>query len=209
MVWINKCKVSHRGGGHVRASHSFSPPSVSLLFFGLYFHLYSFPKWPPGVHLFPMAACLFLQKQTPVLSFSHVSPPLLSLFSVCSTPWFTFSLTTPFLSPSFSPLSLVPLLNREWRAPVLGGQECALWLALEHCYDLNRKSPPCSSPHSHQRCLSQRVSLARLHTWWSQSSSNPPAERQLGCNDDCSSSLSSLLSWSIKESAQRKTFKPT
>lgn len=61
-------------------------------------------------------------------------------------------------------------------------EQSALWLALERCYDSNRKSPLCSSPYSHQSRSSQRVSLTWLHTQQHQSSSNPLGERQLSCN---------------------------
>lgn len=104
---MDKRKTSHGGGEHVRASHSFSPSSASLPFFRLYFHSCFFPRWRPGVPLFPMATCLFLHKQTPhapVSSFSHISPLLLSHFSVSSAAWFTLSRTTLCPSITFSPL---------------------------------------------------------------------------------------------------------
>lgn len=157
-----------------------------LLFFRLYFHSHSLTKLPPQAHLFPMAACPFLEKQTPrapLSSFSHLSPPLPSSFSICSTTWFSCSLMLPFLSLSFFPVC--PLWTGCDRSDGLllwESKECALWLALECCYDLNRRSPLCSSPHSHQCRSSQRVSLTWLHTQQHQSSSNPPEERQLSCN---------------------------
>lgn len=59
--------------------------------------------------------------------------------------------------------------------PLLGGQEFALWLPLEHCYDYNRKSPPQSSSNSHHH-WSKRASLAQFYVQKSQSTSSPPRE---------------------------------
>jgi len=186
------------------------PPSASLPFFGLCFRSHSFPRRPPLVHLFPMAAGLFLQKQTPrapVPSFSHIFPPLLSRFSASSTAWFTLTIrlwSCPRVCLPCAPSEGGALGSCSGRARV------CFAVSPECCYDSSRKPPPRSSPHSHQRCASQRLWPARLHTPWSRSSSSPPGERQLACDDSSSSSsLPSLLGSSLKYSAQRKTPKPT
>lgn len=164
-----------------------SVPLLYLLFFSLHFHSHSLMKLHPQAHLW--AACPFLEKQTPRAPVSSFSPPFLT----CCLKFFHLLHHLLFMQsyvclsvPLFLPR--VPPLNRlwwEWQAPLVGEQRCALWLALECCYDSNRKSPLCSSPHSHQCCSSQRVSLAWLHTQQHQGSSNPPGRRQLSCNGSC------------------------
>lgn len=186
MVWINNGKASRRGGEPVRASRSFSPTSVSpilqaafplTLFDEITSSGSSVGSLPISGKTNPTCPSLILLPPflTCCLKFFHLLHHLLFMQSyVC--------LSVPVFLPR------VPPLNRlwwEWQAPLVGEQRCALWLALECCYDSNRKSPLCSSPHSHQCCSSQRVSLAWLHTQQHQGSSNPPGRRQLSCNGSC------------------------
>lgn len=93
-------------------------------------------KLPPQAHLFPVAACPFLEKQTPhapVSSFSHLSPPLPSSFSICSTSWFSCSLMSAFLSLSFFPLC--PL----WTG-CDGSDGLLLWESREQCFVVSSRA---------------------------------------------------------------------
>lgn len=162
-----------------------SAPLLYLLFFRLYFHLHSDEVTssgsPPSNGSLPLSwktnpTCpsLILLPPFPTSSLKifHLLHHLVSMQSdVC--------LCVPVCVP------LCPLwagCDGSDRLLLWESRAHALWLALECCFDLNRKSPLCSSPHSHHCHSSQRVSLTWLHSQQRQSSSHPPGERHLGCN---------------------------